>query len=529
MRGTGALRKAYSQTGVNSWQARIGADTFHKIQIILMRRRTFSILTVIALILMRASSSWGNVALDWNAVMMAAVRLDNSGPTLSSRNLAILHVAIYDAVNSVVRTHQPYAYLVGAAGDASAEAAAAGAGYAVMKALYPGLNARSDEVFESWRSRVSDTGPIWEGMAVGAEVARLVLGLRSGDGAATEVPYIPSADPGEWRRTPPFFRPPLTPGWRYVKPFAILEVESFVSPPPPALGSEAYARDVEEVRVLGARNSTVRTEEQSLIARFWSDFSYTSMPPGHWHEIASSIAVSAGTGLEDTARLMALLSLAQADGAIVCWEGKFRYNLWRPVTAIQRADEDGNPATEQDATWDHYLDSPPFPAYPSGHSTFSKASAEVLTFFCGTDSVTFGAASDSVPGLLRTYHSFAACADEIGMSRIYGGIHLGFDNREGKRSGKRVANDITANWLMPVSTLPLVRMEGISNGKAWVRLHGRIGLRVVLEASDDLERWVEVGSAEGVPGGVRLGLEGAGKVCVFFRAREAALELVGRR
>lgn len=453
---------------------------------------------------------------------MAAVRTDNTGPTLSTRNLAILHVAMYDAVNSVARTHQPYAFLVDAPPGASAAAAAAAAGHSVLTALYPGVRARADEAYATWRAGVGEDASIRDGLALGEDVARLTLGNRAGDGAATEVPYIPEEAAGQWRRTAPFFRPPLTPGWRYVQPFAILEVEAFVPPPPPALDSAEYAVDLEEVRRLGGQTSAERTEEQGLIARFWSDFSYTAMPPGHWHEIASTIATDAGTDLAESARLMALLSLAQADAAIVCWEGKYRYNLWRPITAIQRADEDGNAATEKEETWDHYLVAPPFPAYPSGHSTFSKASSEVLTFFYGTDAITFDAVSDTVPGVVRTYGSLAGCADEVGMSRIYGGIHFGFDNSEGKRSGGRVANDVTAHWLLPLSQLPLVRMEGFDAGQARVRVHGRMGGKVALEASPDLVQWTEVARVDGTPGGVRLRVGESTEVCRFFRVREVA-------
>jgi hypothetical protein len=244
------------------------------------------------------------------------------------------------------------------------------------------------------------------------------------------------------------------------------------------------------------------------------------MPPGHWHEIAATIAAGAANNLVESARLMALLSLAQADGAIVCWETKFRYNLWRPVTAIQRADEDGNAATDQDAAWDHYLAAPPFPAYPSGHSTFSQASAEVLTFFYGTDAISFTAVSDSVPGVVRGYDSLSACAAEIGMSRVYGGIHFGFDNREGKRMGKRIAQDVVAHWLLPVANLPMVRPDGLVGGKARVRVHGRLGTRVVLEGSSDLKQWFPLTVVESVSGGRRVEVERDGELCVFFRVRE---------
>jgi hypothetical protein len=293
----------------------------------------------------------------------------------------------------------------------------------------------------------------------------------------------------------------LDPHWRYVKLFAIPDTEPFVPPPPPALTSEEYARDFNQVKILGERNSPVRTAEQSLIAVFWSDFSYTAMPPGHWHEIAATIAAQAGLSLPDTARLFALLSLAQADAGIVCWEAKYRYNFWRPVTAIQRADEDGNPDTAADPAWDHYLVAPNFPEYTSGHSTFSKASAEVLTWFFGTDAITFPTISDSVPGVTRTFHSLAACADEVGMSRIYGGIHFEFANREGKRSGAKVAHYVLANYLLPNAALPLVRLEQASPLGTRLRLHGHLGRTCVLEASSDLRAWSPISTNIAVAGG----------------------------
>ncbi len=461
-----------------------------------------------------------NVVLDWNVVMMAGIRIDTSAPTLSTRNLAILHLAIYDAMNSVVRSHQPYLVLEDAPAGTSVEAAATAAGYEVLNALYPSMRARADDVYNTWLATAPVGAATTQGLALGTAVAQRVLAARSSDGATTEVPYIPSDLPGEWRRTPPFFRPPLTPQWRYVDTFALADLEPFVPGPPPALDSPEYALDVNQVKALGGKQSAERTAEQSEIAVFWSDFSYTAMPSGHWHEIAASIVRTQGTGLMDTARLMAWLSIAQADSAIVCWEAKFRYNLWRPVTAIQRANEDGNAATEADPAWDHLLQAPPFPAYTSGHSTFSKASTEVLTAFYGTDAVSFTAASDSLPGVFRNFDSLAACADEIGMSRIYGGIHFMFDNVEGKRSGEKVARFVTGNFLLPNDQLPFARLEAIAGNTARLRVHGHAGAQVVLECSGNLIDWSPVSTNLVRSGGVVIPFDGAAEAHQFFRVRE---------
>ena len=356
-------------------------------------------------------NSRADVILEWNALMLDCIRVDTTSPTVSTRNLAILHTAIYDAVNSITRTHQPYRFQLNAPANTSTEAAAVGAAYEVMATLYPSQASWADDLYDSYIASAPPSVALTNGLDLGEFMGLLTLDSRSADGSNTEVPYIPSNAPGQWQRTSPFYRPPLTPHWGFVDTFCLQDIESFVSDPPPALDSPEYAVALNDVKMLGGKTNTTRTAEQSQIAVFWSDFSYTAMPPGHWHEIAATIARNRGSTLEENARMFALLSLAQADAAIVCWETKYRYNFWRPITAVERADEDGNPATEKDAAWDHFLASPPFPAYTSGHSTFSKASAQVLARFYGTDAIAFNATSDSLPGVIRNFASLAACAD----------------------------------------------------------------------------------------------------------------------
>ncbi len=465
-----------------------------------------------------AGIAQADVVLDWNALMLDAIRVDNTGPTLSSRNLAILHTAVYDAVNSVLRTHQPYRFLEDVEPGTSPEAAAAAAAYTVALALYPPFQERSDELYQTFVASQPATPGLTNGLSLGLKIAQRTLESRQSDGANTQVPYIPSAEPGQWRRTAPFFRPPLDPHWRYVKTFCVGSTEQFVPGPPPAMDSADYAAAYNEVKALGSKTSTVRTAEQSQIAVFWSDFSYTAMPPGHWHEIAATIARDRGLALAETARLFALISVAQADAAIVCWETKYRYNLWRPITAIQRGSEDGNDATEADTGWNHYLNSPPFPAYTSGHSTFSKSSATVLMRFLGTDAVNFSARSDSLPGVFRNFTSLAACADEVGMSRIYGGIHYAFDNVEGKRCGALVGEFVMRNFLLPNERLPLLAAEA-GEGGSRLRLHGHAGARVVLESSYGFGNWSAVATNGATMGGVEIPLEVTGQAR-FFRVRE---------
>lgn len=443
----------------------------------------------------------GNPVVDWCALMLDAIRTDTTNPTLSSRNLAILGAATHDAVNSIVRTHQPYRVQIAVPPDADVDAAAIAAGHEVMLFLYPGFRARTEELFAAQRSSLPTNNAVVEGLGAGREVARRLLSERGSDGSNTEIPYIPSDAPGQWRRTAPFFRPPLTPHWGRVRTFCLPSLDAFRPGPPPALDSREYADALNEVKRLGGKNSPDRTAEQTEIASFWSDFSYTAMPPGHWHEIAATLARDRKLPVPETSRLLALIGLAQADAAIVCWDAKYRWNLWRPITAIQRAAEDGNPRTEPDAHWDHFLVSPPFPAYTSGHSSFSKASAQVLTHFFGTDALHFTARSDTLPGVFRTFDSVSVCADEVGISRIYGGIHFAFDNVEGKKSGGRIGDYVVANFLLPVDSLPQLRIEGLDPSAPTLRVHGFIGGSATLESSTDLLHWTLVSSQSAPVGG----------------------------
>lgn len=452
-----------------------------------------------------ASAADSNPVLDWNAAMLRAVRAESTGPTLGSRNTAILHAAIHDAVNSIVRSHQAYRFQIDGPAPADPAAAAAGAGHAVVAALYPSFQGSADNLLEEWQATAPPTAALTNGLALGREVARRMLALRADDGASTQVPYIPSADPGQWRRTPPFFRPPMDPHWRFVRPFAVERMEEpYVSPPPPPLGSAEYAVAYEEVRSVGARRSAVRTAEQGQSAIFWSDFTYTATPPGHWQEVAATIIRERGTDLAGSARLMALLCLAQADAAIACWETKYRYNTWRPVTAIRRGDEDGNAATVAEPEWEAFLNAPNFPEYPSGHSTFSQASAAVLRAFYGTDAITFTATSDSLPGVQRTYQSLQGCADEIAQGRVWGGIHFGFASAAGKRAGAEIAAHVNANWLLDRDSLPFLRVEEAHLAGIRLRLHGEAGQSLRLEASSDLVNWNLVTTRVAAPGGVVL-------------------------
>jgi membrane-associated phospholipid phosphatase len=216
-----------------------------------------------------------------------------------------------------------------------------------------------------------------------------------------------------------------------------------------ALGSKAYTTAFNEVKSLGGKKSARRTEDQTQIALFWADNAGTATPPGHWNEIAQTVARQRAISLAECARLFALLNMSLSDAGVLCWVIKYTHGFWRPVTAIRRAGEDGNPDTDADADWEPLLETPPFPAYTSGHSTFSAAGASLLANFFGTDRVSFATASDGLPGVTRSFGSFWAAAEEAGMSRIYGGIHWQFDNTDGLLTGKTLGTYVFRNYLQP--------------------------------------------------------------------------------
>ena len=386
--------------------------------------RFYRMLWWLALLVTAPGTGGADAVLDWNAAFIESVEKQTPPPVLTARNLAILHLSM-DAV--IVRSK----------GGAAAWSAV-GAGHEVCLAIFPSGKSAFDALLEKemGRARLSAEERQW--LEAGRQEARRVLALRANDGSATTVPYVPAEKPGEWRRTAPANRPPEMPHWGKVNPFALQRADQFRPPPPPALGSAAYARDVEAVQRLGAAKSTERTAEQTLAARFWSDFSYTPGPPGHWNEIARRLAAERRLSLKQSARLFARLNTAMADAGIACWDCKYHCNFWRPLTAIHRAGEDGNEATVADAAWESLLPAPPHPEYVSGHASFSGAAAEVLGDFFGSDRVNFTVTSVSVPGVERGYNSFRACAGEIASSRVWGGIHFPSAGSEGLAMGRKI-------------------------------------------------------------------------------------------
>ncbi len=394
-----------------------------------------------------ASFAHADVVTDWNETALVAIKSDRTAPPKAARALAMMHVAIYDAVNGITQTREPYFVNGKPAEGASPEAAAAVAARLVLLRLFPAQQAAFDATY----NKVLRTVPPGDGKRAsidwGEHVAQTLLADRAKDGSQATVIYASRNPIGVWRPTEPAFAKPALPQWPGVKPFAMTSAAQFRPAMPPALTSAAYADDFNQTKQLGARNSTTRTAEQTTIAQFWADGPGTVTPPGHWNVIARELAMQRGNSMEENARLFALLNIAEADAGILCWDCKYACNLWRPITAIQNADLDENLATEKDADWIPLLATPPFPEYTSGHSTFSSAGATVLAAFFGSDNITFTTTSDDVPGVMRSFTSFSEAAAEAGMSRIYGGIHFMSANTQGLLSGARLGQFVMENFI----------------------------------------------------------------------------------
>jgi hypothetical protein len=405
-----------------------------------MRTQVVVRVLVFALALSSAASAFADVVTHWNTAALNAIRLNKTPPPRASRALAMLHVSIYDAVNGIERTNEPYFVRRAGPSGASTVAAASAAAHNVLAGLFPTSVASFDQLHSATLAEIRESPRKQRGVTWGETVAAEILAFRANDNSDALVLAPVGAGPGVWVPTGPAFAAFLLPQWGHVAPFAMPTGAHFRPLGPPALESTTYAQAYEEVKQFGGVVSTMRTAEQEQIALFWADGGGTETPPGHWNSIAQTVAWDRRNTMEENARLFALLNVAMADAAICAWEAKYTFNFWRPVTAIRNGDTDGNPATVADPTWTSLLGTPPFPDYVSGHSTFSGAASRVLAHFYKRNRIRFTTGSDFLPGVTRHFRSFSAAAAEAAVSRLYGGIHYRFANEDGMSSGVEIGD-----------------------------------------------------------------------------------------
>ena len=395
-----------------------------------------------------ASAAAVNPVIEWNRTLLAIVRTPGAQPPTvhSTRNFAMLHAAIFDAVNAIDNSYEPYALRVPhVSRKASPFAAADQAAHDVLIALYPSFSTSLDSELQQDLDQIPDGKSKSDGLAIGEAAATAILALRQDDGSsATLPPYVPSGQAGSYQLTPPNFAPADFIQWSRVTPFAIATAEEFRPAPPPDLASDQYTQSFDEVKSLGLVSSTMRTPDQTQIGKFWNgniqDF---------WNEIAQTAAIERQLGIVRSAHLFAQLNFAIADTVIAFFDAKYTYSLWRPVTAVQMAEKDNNPRTIPDHGWLPLSGkTAPDPSYPGAHSAISTTASWVLRSYLRNE-ISLDVTSESLPGVTRHFNSFSDAAIEAGLSRIYAGQHFRFDHYAGEFLGNRVAHAVMASVLQP--------------------------------------------------------------------------------
>jgi hypothetical protein len=390
-------------------------------------------------------SSMADVASDWN---QTAESIIVSKGAQGGVYYALVHIAIYDAVNAIDGKYSVFAVKPNSTvNGASQEAAAAAAAYRVLLGVWPDQQAVLDDAYAQSLAKISDSTSRNLGIAVGEEVAAKWLALRANDGREADVPYVfGPPDPGVYQHTNPGPPSPITPWMAKMQPFALTSPSQFRAPGPPALTSQAYADDFALTKAVGSATSTQRTAEQTEIALF-----HTESPNTIWSRNFRDISAQKNLGITQNARFFAMMSVAVADGAIACWDSKYHFNFWRPITAIAAADTDGNPLTEADPTWTPLAATPPHPEYPAAHGCVSGAVAKAMTRFFGKSqvNVTFtSTVPDTVP---HVYGDINVLIEEVKMARVYGGMHFLTSTKDGAQMGAQVGDWIVQNYFLPVN------------------------------------------------------------------------------
>jgi hypothetical protein len=424
--------------------------TSRKGRIVMIKRLALVLIATAALAAPAVASA--DVVTDWNRTMIDALEVDKTPPPPSARVGAIVQSAVFDAVNGIARRYTPMHVLPDAPRGASRAAAAAGAAHEALVTLFPAQQATLDQRLNDTISQIADASQgdgrsIAEGLQWGKTVADETLAWRATDGFNTVPPaYAPAGTPGRWAPTTPAFVPmPLFRQFATMTPFALTSPDQFLPAPPPALTSARYARDFNEVKALGSANSTIRTPEQTQTAIFWA----SDTPTAIWNRVADDLAQQRGRSMLAGARILALMNISLADSAIAVYNAKNTYDTWRPITAIQQADSDGNPDTTPDPNWTPLLTTPTHQEYPAGHPGLSNGGATVLASFYGDDTP-FTATSTSLPGVERSFTSLSSAIGQVENARVWGGIHFRTATITAAHMGAEVAQYVTRTRLLPL-------------------------------------------------------------------------------
>jgi hypothetical protein len=394
-----------------------------------------------AFMLFSASVVRSDEVRNWNAILETTVAL--TPHFLQSRSAAMVHVAVFEAVNAIIGDYHPYLGTIAAPRGASPEAATVAAAHRVLVALHPEASAKLDADRATSLAAIPNGPAKNAGIEVGEAAAAAMLALRANDGWNAVVPYTPVFSPGHWRPTPPDFRPAAFTHWGKVTPFAIGNGARFRLNQPPLLQTGNYAQDFNEVKALGGVVSTNRPQDRSDVARFYA----AVLPMPLWPAAARQASAAKAKTLSENARDFAWLTMAVCDSLIASMEMKYHYNYWRPVSAIREAATDGNDQTVADGSWLSFVSTPPYPSYPGNHASAAGAARAVLEHVYGPDGHFITLTSQAVPGVVLRYTSWSQITDDIDDARIYGGVHFSVDQEAGARLGRQVGSYVLQNTL----------------------------------------------------------------------------------
>ena len=403
-----------------------------------------ALLTLVALVVLAAISALAeaDVVTDWNITAGDIVVAARIPPPPAYRVMAMVQTAVYEAVNAVNRRYPTNGVQLDVAPGASVKAAVAAANRAVLLKLVPSQQAAIESAYQAALSGIPAGPGKAEGIAVGERAAVAILALRADDGAAAPESYRPRTAPGVYVPT----AIPATPHWPRRTPWVMSKADQFRPGPPPSLTSTSWARDYNEIRALGAKNSTQRTAEQTAIARFWE-----ATQPTIYFPVVRSVASMAGREVTQNARLLAVASQGMDDALIAVFDAKYHYEFWRPVTAIRNGDIDGNDATERDASWVPFIDTPMHPEYPCAHCINSAAIGAVLQAEIGAGPTpTLSTASPTASGMVRTWTRIEDFVQEVANGRIYDGVHYRTSTEVGSAMGRRIGELAAMKYLRPV-------------------------------------------------------------------------------
>lgn len=395
-----------------------------------------------------------NMVLLWNLAGCDVVKKAGGVlPMGESRSYAMINVAMHDALNSIDPKYDTYALKVAPTPDGNPDAAVAQAAHDVIVALFPAQQQYADSLLTASLSNISSANKE-AGINVGKAAAMAMIDKRTNDGASiAQYAYTQGTTPGAYRSTPPFNSPVMSgfvavPGWGKVQPFGLTSGSQFRAAAPYALSSAEYAADLNEIKLMGCKDCPARTADQTEIGLFWLD-----NVPLSWNMVTRTLISQHQMDAWTAAHLLALVQMAEADANISSFEAKFYYNYWRPITAIQLADEDGNSNTTGDPNWALLAaPTPPVPDYPSNHATDCGAAAELLKNFFKTDNMSFAVTSNHLPGVTRNYTSLSEAAMDVCMSRVYVGYHFRHAVMAGEAQGRQVGDYIYRTCLLKKST-----------------------------------------------------------------------------